>query len=117
MLAYIFIPVIQQELDDFRTTVWNHKRGRKQEGKVLPTGVPDIIHENPEEFDAENCGTDVTDDILVTVGLEYLVDLEKNFIDEELFQQFAQVVPNVRDIESTDAVNQYIFLKENYIEN
>jgi len=116
MLAYIFIPIIQRELDNFRFIVWNHRRGRKQDGKVLPTGIPDI-HNNPEEYEAGDCGTVITDDELVSVGLEYSIDLEKKFIDEELFQQFAQVVPNVEEIESSDAVNQFIYLKENYPEN
>ena len=49
ILSYVYIPVVQKELDVFRTTVWNHKRGRKQINKQLPTGVPDIIFENPEE--------------------------------------------------------------------
>ena len=115
MLAYIFIPIVQKELDDFRCTVWNHKRGRKQDGKILPTGIPDIIHENPEEYDAEDCGTAVTDDQLESVGVEYSVDLDQCFIDKELYQRFAQVV-NTENVVASDAVESFIFLKENYLE-
>ena len=43
ILAYVYIPVIQKELDIFRTTVWNSHRGRKQQNKKLPCGVPDHI--------------------------------------------------------------------------
>lgn len=38
LLAYVYIPVIQKELDIFRTTIWNNHRVRKQKNKELPTG-------------------------------------------------------------------------------
>lgn len=68
MLAFIFIPVIQKELDIFRVTVWNHKRGRKQINKILPTGIPEYIYDHPEEFDAQDCGTVLLEEQLLSTA-------------------------------------------------
>ena len=47
LLAYVYIPVIQKELDIFRENVWNTHRGQKQKTKELPTGVPEHIYNFP----------------------------------------------------------------------
>ena len=49
-MAFVFVPVVQRELDDFRTIVWNNSRGRAQPGKLLPTGVPLHIYQFPEQY-------------------------------------------------------------------
>lgn len=48
ILAYVYIPIIQKELDIFKNVVWNHSRGRTQKGKALPTGIPEVMFEHPE---------------------------------------------------------------------
>ena len=53
LLAYVYIPVIQKEVDIFRVSVWNTHRTRKQKEKILPTGVPDHIYNYPEQYDGE----------------------------------------------------------------
>ena len=114
MLAFIFIPVIQKELDVFKNVVWNHKRGRKQSNKELPTGIPEYIHDNPEEFGAENCGSDVTEDSLLLVGQDYDIDLDECFIAVDLFQRFSVIFPDVDDIKLQDTVDAFLYLKSNY---
>jgi hypothetical protein len=42
LLAYVYIRVVQRELDVFRECVWNNHRTHTQKGKELPAGVPDI---------------------------------------------------------------------------
>ena len=54
MLAYVYIPVIQKELDAFRCSVWNAHRIRKQKNKELPVGVPDHIYTCPERHGGES---------------------------------------------------------------
>ena len=44
LLAYVYIPVIQKQLDIFRKCVWNNHRTRKQKAKKLPAGVPEHIY-------------------------------------------------------------------------
>ncbi len=44
ILAFIYIPVVQKELDIFRKTVWNSHRGRKQKNKQLQIGMHFLSH-------------------------------------------------------------------------
>ena len=56
-MKYVMIPLIQQELDEFKDTVWNVHRIRKQKDTLLPDGAqPSIIYDFPEKFGLENCG-------------------------------------------------------------
>ena len=48
MLASVYIPIVQKELDIFQSTVWNHKI--------------------PEEYDGENFGTEINDDDLIQIA-------------------------------------------------
>ena len=64
MLAFVYIPVLQKELDVFRTTIWNNHRSRYQRGKELPVGVPEHIYNFPESYGGENCGLPVTEEQL-----------------------------------------------------
>jgi hypothetical protein len=55
ILAYLFIPMIQVELDTFRETVWNSHRIRQQRDTYLPDGAPNHIYTFPEEYGLEEC--------------------------------------------------------------
>ncbi|XP_028412477.1 uncharacterized protein LOC114535309 [Dendronephthya gigantea] len=59
LLAYVFIPVIQQEMDIFRSTIWNSYRVRHQRDAQMPKGVPNHLYSFPEAYGAEECGTQV----------------------------------------------------------
>ena len=50
------IPVLQKQLDTFRTVVWNAHRIRTQRDTLLPDGVPDHIHDFPEEYGFQQRG-------------------------------------------------------------
>lgn len=54
-MAYLFIPLLQMELDNFKETVWNTHRIRKQKDTYLPDGVPNHIYAFPEEYGLEEC--------------------------------------------------------------
>ena len=58
LLAYIFVPIVQKEMDIFRETVWNSHRIRKQKDAQLPKGIPDHVFNFPEKYGAEECGMD-----------------------------------------------------------
>ena len=62
ILAYVYIPVIQKEL------VWNSHRGRKQQNKQLPCGVPDHIYYHPDQYRGERCGYNVREEHLKEVA-------------------------------------------------
>ena len=56
MLAYIMIPVMQRELDEFRLTVWNTHRIRAQKETLMADGIPDYIFAFPERYGMEKKG-------------------------------------------------------------
>ena len=56
LLAYLFVPLLQKELDVFKDTVWNTHRIRHQKDRYLPDGVPNHVYEFPEEYGLEECG-------------------------------------------------------------
>ena len=55
-MTFIMVSLVQKELDVFRETVWNTHRIRAQKDTVLPDGIPDHIHNFPEQYDLEGCG-------------------------------------------------------------
>lgn len=56
ILAYIYIPLLQKEIDTFREVVWNSHRIRSQRDAQLPKGVPNHVYSFPESYDAVECG-------------------------------------------------------------
>ncbi|XP_066925387.1 uncharacterized protein [Clytia hemisphaerica] len=115
MLAFVYIPVIQRELDVFRETVWNHQRGRKQENKSLPTGIPEFIHEHPEEFESENFKTLLNDDQLTIVADETSVLDLPDYIEENRKQSFETILGVVDNIKPENASEEFIKLKRDYL--
>ena len=57
LLAFIYIPVIQKEMNIFRETVWNSHRVRHQRDAQMPKGIPSHLYSFPEQYGAEDCGT------------------------------------------------------------
>ena len=58
ILAFIMIPLMQQQLDEFRCTVWNTHRIRAQKDTFMADGVPNHIFEFPERYGMERQGRD-----------------------------------------------------------
>ena len=56
MLAYIMVPMMQRELDEFRLTIWNTHRIRAQKKTLMADGIPDHIFEFPERYGMEKKG-------------------------------------------------------------
>ena len=57
LLAFIYIPVIQKEMNIFRETVSNSHRVRHQRDAQMPKGIPNHLYSFPEQYGAEDCGT------------------------------------------------------------
>ena len=55
MLAFVMIPMLQRELEDFRT-VWNTHRIRAQKDTYMADGVPNHIFQFPERYGLKACG-------------------------------------------------------------
>jgi hypothetical protein len=58
-MAFIMIPVIQRELEEFPSTVWNPHRKRKQDTNLLD-GVRNHMHTFPQEYGLQECSKHVT---------------------------------------------------------
>ena len=115
MLAYVYIPVLQKELDVSRVSVWNAHRIRKQKNKELPVGVPEHIYTYPERHGGEKCGFRVTDEQLREVAeLSNVLDGTGDFLPEAFRQECQRHLPNTEDIEPDQAANAFLYLKANF---
>uniref|UniRef100_A0A7M5TW25 Integrase core domain-containing protein n=1 Tax=Clytia hemisphaerica TaxID=252671 RepID=A0A7M5TW25_9CNID len=56
LLAFIMVPCVQRELDEFKDIVWNTHRIRRQKHTLLPDGIPNHIYQFPEKYDLQQCG-------------------------------------------------------------
>eukprot|EP00112_Aurelia_sp_Birch-Aquarium-sp1_P008488 Seg1936.6 transcript_id=Seg1936.6/GoldUCD/mRNA.D3Y31 product="hypothetical protein" protein_id=Seg1936.6/GoldUCD/D3Y31 len=115
LLSYIYIPVLQKELDTFRETIWNNHRIRKQRETNLPSGVPNHIYSFPEEYGLENCGYQVTENMLRKVAeVSRVLEVDDDYIDVNFREQCKQIIEKPEEIESKNCVNAFIYLKETY---
>ena len=55
-LAFVFIPVIQKEMDVFRETILNSDRVRSQKEAQMPKEIPNHLYSFPESYGAQECG-------------------------------------------------------------
>jgi hypothetical protein len=67
MLAYVYIPIVQREIDTFME-LWNSSRCRLQKDTLMPDGIPDFIYSNPEAYDLEDKGWELSSDELENVA-------------------------------------------------
>ena len=56
LLAYIVIPVVEKEVNDFKDIVWNTHRIRVQKDAFLPNGIPNHVYSFPGKYGLEECG-------------------------------------------------------------
>ena len=56
LLSFLFIPIMQRELNKFKDVVWNSHRIREQKDTNLPAGVPNHIYQFPGSYELEDCG-------------------------------------------------------------
>ena len=113
MLTYVYIPVVQKELDVFRLSVWNNHRVRKQINKEFPTGVQEHIYTCPEQNGGGNCGIPVTEQQLQEVPeFSHVLDGNDDFLDADFHQECQRYIPKTEDIEPAQASNVYLYLKD-----
>ena len=48
--------MLQKHLDQFKDTIWNTHRIRKQAEALLPDGVPDHVYNFPEKYGLTDFG-------------------------------------------------------------
>eukprot|EP00794_Sanderia_malayensis_P002235 gene2235-2546_t len=85
LMAFVYVPVVQKQLDIFQETILNNQRGRKQRAKMLPCGMPEHIYSFPKRYGARNCAYNVTDAQLEEVAeLSAVFESNDDYIDQEL---------------------------------
>ena len=115
MLAYVYIPEIQKELDVFLVSVWNAHRICKQKEKEPPVGVPEHIYTCPERHGGEKCGFAVTEEQLREVAeLANILDGTDDFLPEDFRQECQRHLPNTEGIEPDQAPNAFLYLKSRF---
>jgi hypothetical protein len=70
-LAFIFIPIIQKEIDVFYKCTWNTHRIRQQKDAQMPKGIPDHVFNFPENYGHEQCGKPRTNTVLNHIFYTY----------------------------------------------
>lgn len=117
MLAFVYIPVIQRELDNFRS-IWNNRRIRKQRNKELPTGVPEHIYSCPEKYGAKKCGFPVAEEQLSEVADQSgVLDTTDEYLDDAFRQECQRHIEDTNEIEPAQADNAYLYLRDNFDSN
>ena len=112
LLAYVYVPVVQRELDIFRETIRNSHPGRKQARKELPCGVPDHIYHFLEEYGGERCSYIISEEQLMEVAeLSGIFDEDDDFLDPTFRARCKEYIPNTNEIKPAQAANAYLYLK------
>lgn len=112
LLAYVYIPVVQKELDVFRECVWNNHRTRKQKKKELPAGISEHIFHFPEQYGGEQCGIHITEEELLEVAeLSNIFDDSDDYLKSAVRKECERHLPNIDEIEPKDAKDAYLYLK------
>lgn len=112
LLAYVYIPIVQKELDVFRQCVWNNHRTRKQKKKELPAGVPEHIFHFPEQYGGDQCGIPITEEELVEVAeLSNIFEDTDDYLKPAVRNECERHLPNIDEIEPKDAKDAYLYLK------
>ena len=117
-MAYVYIPIVQNELDTFRNVIWNHSRGRKQRNKQLPTGIPEFMFDHPEECNlpGEEFGADIPQEVFTRVAevervAEFLNE-EFDYMDPDLRRFCEGALPDPAVHKAYDADRLYIRLRD-----
>ena len=117
MLAYVYIPLLQKELDTFKVTVWNNHRARKQSNKHLPDGIPEHIYKFPENYGGTKCGTHISEEDLQEVAeTSNILETTNDYLEPQIHAECERVFPDVNDVLPNEASLAFQFLKQNFNE-
>ena len=116
LLWYVYIPVIQNVLGVFQTTVWNNHSVRKQENKDLRTWVPEHIFSFPEKYGSKNYGLNITEEQLFDIAMECdIFDSTDDHLSKDFRRRREMQFVGRDEIEPEDANTAYLYLKEYFV--
>lgn len=115
MLAYVYIPLLQRELDTFKNIVWNNHRGRKQRNKHLPDGIPEHIYKFPDQYGGIRCGIHVSDeDLEEVVGISSILEHTNDYLEPHFRAECERIFPEGKNALPNEALLACRFLQENF---
>ena len=82
IFAFIYIPLLQRELDIFKGTICKSHRGRKQRNKELSNGISEHVYNFPENYGGFKCEIHANED-----DLEQVAKLSNIFEDTDYYVQ------------------------------
>lgn len=116
--SYVYIPVLQKELDTFRISMWNNHRVQKQRGKELPTGIPEHICHCPKKYGGEKCGFPITEQEFVEVAdLSKVLNHTDDYLEPNFRMECKRHIPDTDEIEPAKAANAYLYLRAKFDPN
>lgn len=117
MLAYVYIPLLQRELDTFKEAVWNNHSTRKQRNKQLPDGIPEHIYKLPEHYGGTKCGTHISDEDLQQVAeISNILETTNDYLEPQFRAECERVFPEVKEVLPNEALLAFRVLKQNVSE-
>ena len=110
-MAYLFIPVIAKHMEDFRVTVWNFSRGRKQKDKVLPQGIPEHIYKFPKKRGGRQCGLQITDEDLDEAA-ELANIQEIDYVSPEFRTMCESIIAEPAEVPPSELADCFSYLRD-----
>lgn len=112
LLAYIYIPVLQKELEFFQTSVWNNHRTRQQKEEELPCGIPEHIYNFLERYGGQKYGFHITEEQLEEVAdLSDVLEGTDYYLKPAFRRECERHLPSADSVEPAVAADVYRFLK------
>nr|XP_055036971.1 uncharacterized protein LOC129424369 [Misgurnus anguillicaudatus] len=112
LLRYVFLGVLQKELDEYRE-LWNNHTIRPVRQSRCPSGKPEAMYHLPHRFNARDCGFPVSQEVLQE--FEDILPEQRSLCgDDNLQVHFANLQTQSRlapPVNWTTAVENYISLK------
>ncbi|XP_066912421.1 uncharacterized protein [Clytia hemisphaerica] len=112
ILAFIMIPLIQNQLDEFKDVIWNPHRIRFQKDTLMADGIPNHIYDFPENYDLERCGFDVQlEDLQEAARLSGVLDVPNDFLSQNDRRLCETILSDPEKVTPEDFVQSYLNLR------
>ena len=100
ILAYVFIPIVQREIDLF-VELWNNSRTRFQRNTLMPDGIPNVIYDSPEEYNLEEkCGHLSREELAEAAEASGVLHVSDDYVDEAFRAECARHLPGVESVQA-----------------
>ena len=111
ILAYVFIPIVQREIDLF-VELWNNSRTRLQRNTLMPDGIPNVIYNSPEQYGLEDKGWNLCrEELAEAAEASGVLNVLDDYVDEAFRTECSRHLPDVESVLAKDAARKYMELR------